>query len=339
MLGASGPLALLWLLSGTSATAVVAESAEVAVAMAAVREIELSGFTRARASLPVASESEGRVEAVLYEIGETVADDGVFARIDDTFLRLELEEILERREQLRSQIDYDAREVTRYEQLAQQNNAAAAQLDTFEQTLRNHRHELRQLGVRQRILQERLRRKEIEAPPGWRVTARSVEPGQWVSAGERVGVVADFTSLVVPFALTPSQYGALDAQAEKGGGLTVALPDLARSVPVSVYRSNPGFDAQTRKIAVELKLEETVTPQRGGLRVILRLPQPEHSGAVLLPERAVRHSYEEYWVEPVEGRPIRVMLLGRQPGEGGDLLRVSSPDIAPGDRFRLLGTN
>ncbi|MCF7989702.1 MAG: efflux RND transporter periplasmic adaptor subunit [Thiohalocapsa sp.] len=331
--GAVGCLALC-LLSG-SAIAVAAENEDIVAARPAEREIELSGFTRARARLPLVSETQGRVESVFYDIGERIGEDGVFARIDDTFVKLELEEVLVRREQLRSQIDYDAREVSRYERLAQQNNAAAAQLDTFEQTLRNNRHELRQLGVQERVLQERLERKQVPAPVGWRVIARTVEPGQWVNAGERIGEVADFSSLVIPFALTPSQFRALNARADQRSGLELLLPDLDRSVPASLYRSNPGFDAETRKIAVELKLDEPLVPQRGGLRALLRLSQPERSGAVLLPARAVRHSYEEYWVEPVDGAPIRVLLLGRAKADSGDLLRVSSPDIVPGDRFRL----
>lgn len=300
----------------------------------AMRTIELTGFTRARTRLPLVAEKAGRVEMVAADIGETIGPEGTFARIDATFIRLELDEIQLRREQLASQIDYDEREVQRYRRLAKQNNAAVSQLDALEQTLRNNRHELSQLGIQQQVLEERLRRTRIPAPPGWRITARTIEPGQWVAAGERVGEAADFATLVVPFALTPEQHAALTSLSTNGG-LELRLPDLERAVPASIHRDNPGFDPQTRKLAVELKLDEAVDLRRAGLRALLSLPLPERSGAVLLPESAVRDSYEEHWVHPVDRDPVRVLVLGREERPAGTWLRVSSADLKAGDRVRL----
>jgi RND family efflux transporter MFP subunit len=307
----------------------------IVAALPAVHDVELTGFTRARAGLPLVAESEGRVQAVAADIGEAIGAGGTFARIDGVFIRLELDEVQVRQDQLRSQIAFDEREVKRYRRLAEQNNAAASQLDNLEQTLRNNRHALSQLEVQQRVLEERLRRTRIAAPPGWRVTARAIEPGQWVAAGERIGEVADFGTLVVPFALTPEQHAVLGALAADGA-LRLRLLDLDTEVPASVYRDNPGFDPQTRKLSVDLRLDAPVAPARGGLRALLALPMPDRSGAVLLPEAALRRSYEEYWVEPVKGDPVRVLLLGREEQADGTWLRVSSPQLAPGDRVRLL---
>jgi len=325
--------ALLGALPGAGAGA-PADGDGVVTALPAVRSVELTGFTRARARLPLVAEGDGRVESVAADIGGVIGADGTFARIDGTFIRLELDETRVRQDQLRSQIAFDEREVERYRSLARQNNAAASQLDTFEQTLRNNRHALSQLEVQQRVLEERLRRTRIQAPPGWRVTARTIEPGQWVATGERLGEVADFATLIVPFALTPEQHAALTALAD-GGGLRLRLPDLEQSLPASVYRDNPGFDPETRKLAVELELDAPVQPARGGLRARLALPMPERSGAVLLPEAAVRRSYEEYWVEPLDGKPIRVLVLGREERAAGTWLRISSPELAAGARVRV----
>jgi RND family efflux transporter MFP subunit len=309
----------------------------VVIAEPAMRVLTLTGFTRARAELPLVAETQGRIQSVAYDIGDAIGSDGTFARIDDTFVRLEIEQNTVRQEQLRSQIAFDEREAERYEKLARQNNAAASQRDTFEQTLLNNRNALRQLDVQQRVLAERLRRTRVPAPAGWRVTERRVEPGQWVSVGERLGAVADFTALLVPFALTPAQHAVVLAESDTDRGLRLELPDLNRTLRASVYRSNPGFDPDTRKVGVELKLDEPIQPLRGGLRVMLKIAMPERSGAVLLPAAAVRESYEEYWVDPVDGEPIQVLLLGRHDGPDGPRLRVSSPRIRPGDRFLMSG--
>jgi len=324
----------LYLVALLAATWAVAE-ADVALvtAEAAVRQITLTGFTRPRAELPLVAETSGRVVSVAQDIGEVIGKGGVFARLDDTFIRLELEEIEVQQERLRSQSSYDQREVERYTELARQNNASAAQLDTLEQTLRDSGHELRALDVKRKVLRERLARTRIRAPAGWWVTGRSLEPGQWVREGEHVGEAADFSTLIVPFALTPEQYAVL-MEAEDGARLR--LPDLQREVAASVYRTNPGFDPVTRKIAVDLEIRDRIEPHRGGLRAQLSLPLPERTGAVMLPPAAVDRSYEELWVTREDGKRLQVMLLGKGEGSDGERWRLASPDIAPGQRFRLL---
>ena len=299
----------------------------------ALREVALTGFTRARAELPLVAETSGRVEAVAHDIGGAIGEDGIFARLDDTFIRLELEEVEVEQERLQAQIAYDQREVKRYTKLARKNNASASQLDTLEQTLRDNRHELRVLDVKQKVLEERLVRTRIRAPAGWRVTGRSLEPGQWVKNGENVGKAADFSTLIVPFALTPEQYAALTGSDD---GIRLGLPDLKQEVVASIYRTNPGFDPDTRKIAVDLRIRDRIEPNRGGLRAHLGLRLPERTGAVLLPSAAVERSYDELWVTREDGERLQVMLLGNAVGPDGKRLRVASPDIEPGQRFRLI---
>lgn len=325
----------LWLTVLLAATCARAEpDLRLVSAEPAVREVVFTGFTRSRAEIPLFAETPGRVEEVLQDIGEVVGEDGVFARLDDTFIALELEEVEVQQERLRAQIDYDQREVKRYTKLARQNNASASQLDTLEQTLRDNRHELRLLDVKQRVLEERLVRTRVRAPTGWLITGRNAEPGQWVRDGEVVGKAADFSALIVPFALTPEQYAALNASQDR---ISLHLPDLQLEVAAAVYRTNPGFDPATRKIAVDLEIQDPVDPRRGGLRAQLGLRLPERTGAVMLPADAVQRSYEELWITREDGERLQVMLLGNGSGPDGERrLRVVSPGIEPGQRFRLL---
>lgn len=326
------PLLSLLLLAIVAPTRLDADEPPAVTAHAALREVTLTGFTRARARLPLVAESEGRVLEVGPDIGEAVPADGVFARIDDTFIALELEEIAVEQSRLREQIAYDEREAERYRVLARKNNAAAAQLDTAEQTLRNNRHALRSLDVQRRVLDERRKRTHVRAPTGWRITARAVEPGQWVSVGQQLGEAASFNPVLVPFALTPEELDALQALTPP----QLRLPTLGEDVDAAIFRVNPGFDPETRKIAVDLSVQGTPAPCRGGLRALLHLALPERSGAVELPAAAVRSSFEEHWVQPETGEPIRVLLLGSTQGADGERrLRVSAPGLKAGERFRL----
>jgi len=325
----------LWLTTVIATSGVAAEpSVPLVTAEPAVREIALTGFTRARAELPLVAEVAGRAEAVAYDIGETVGKDGSFARLDATFIELELAEVEIRQKRLQARIAYDRREVERYTKLARRDNASASRLDTLKQTLRDNGYELQVLEIKRKVLRERLLRTRIRVPAGWRITSRNLEPGQWVREGEKVGTAADFATLIVPFALAPEQYTALTDSDNKG--IRLHLPDLKRDVAASIYRNYPGFDPVTRKIAVDLAIRDRVEPRRGGLRTRLVLRLPERTGAVLLPITAVEHSYEEHWVTREDGERLRVILLGRDAGPDGERLRVASPDLEPGQRFRLL---
>lgn len=332
-------LAALWpsaLPAGDSGSAPASD--EVAVAEPAQRQVVLTGFTRAAARLPLASESAGRVLEVLHDIGDRVGEAGVFARIDGTFLRLELEQIQVRQGRLGKQIAYDQREVARYRELARRDNAAASQLDALEQTLINNRSERDRLDVERRVVEERLRRAEVPAPPGWRITGRQVEPGQWVQAGEVIGEAADFRTLLVPFSLTAEQLEGLQWETTTDSGLELKLADLGEVVPAKICRENPGFDAETRKSRVELRLRPPEGRARGGLRALLRLAVPEPADTVLLPTAAVHESYDEHLVQPLEGDAFPVVVLGELTTPDGEArLRVRAPRLRAGQRFRLAG--
>lgn len=308
-------------------------------AVPAMREIALVGYTRALAEVPLVAETDGRVHALFADVGDRVDESGRFAQLDTTFLQLDLEEIGVQEERLRSQVEFDQREVARFRELVRQNSASASQLDALEQSLRDNNHALRALDVKRRMLRERLARAGIKAPVGWSVTARQVELGQWVQGGATVGRAADFSTLLVPFAVTPEQFAALEHARH---GLTLEVLDqplsatAERSVAARIHRVNPGFDPETRKIAVELALTDALESARGGLRVRVRLRMPEATGAVSLPSAAVGSSYEESWVIREDGERISALPLGPD-ARDPSLVRVTAPGLKPGDRVRVSG--
>lgn len=327
----------------TSASDGAGDSAVPALVTAApaMRESALSGFTRALAELPLVAETDGRVQDIFFDVGETVDERGRFAQLDTTFLQLDIEEISTQQDRLRSQAAFDQREVARIRELVRQNSASASQLDALEQSLLDNDHALRALDVKRRILEERAVRASVAAPVGSRITGRQIELGQWVHAGETVGRAADFSTLLVPFALTPEQFAALE---QTGDDLRLELLDpidgatdaAAREtwLTARIYRVNPGFDPETRKIAVDLALTQAPPAARGGLRVRLRLTLSEATGAVSLPSAALGSSYEELWVIREDGQRIPVLRLGPDARDPA-LIRVTAPGLKPGDRVRL----
>lgn len=301
-------------------------------AQPALRDIVLTGFTRARAHLPLVAESTGKVLDVKADIGDTVGEHGLFARIDPTFIELDLVNNRVQQDQLRTRIDFDRKEAERHNELIKKGRTSHSQLEQLQTTLRENQHRLVALEVQEKILEERLRRTKVIAPVGWHIIARHIEPGQRVNEGETIGEVADFSTLLVPFALSPEQFAVLRQQENS---LTVQLPDWQHNAKARLYRVNPDFDDATRKIAVDLALADELPAMRGGLRVQLALAIPEKTGAVTLPPEAVNTSYEEYWLIRENGERVPVVKLGEDHNSEAVRVRVASPQIRPGDRFRI----
>lgn len=321
--------ALAWLLLMV-AVGLPSAVAEVVTATAASREVVLSGFTRPRARLPLVAEVAGRVEAVAAEVGEAIAADGLFARLDDTFIALELEANRVEQARLRSRIDFHRTEAERQRALAAQGDTSRAALDAAEQALQDDRLALVALEVEERLLEERVARTRVMAPPGWRVTERRVEPGQWVNVGDPLGEAVDLSLLVVPYALTPAQYLRLE---ERRDALTVELPDLDLTRAARVYRIDPDFDPETRKLPLELAVELPPGQARGGWRALLTLELAVGGGTVRVPRQALHGSYEEHWLVREDGTRVPVTVLSDLAADT-DTVKVSAPGLAPGDRFR-----
>jgi hypothetical protein len=105
-------------------------------------------------------------------------------------------------------------------------------------------------------------------------------------------------------------------------------------VRATVHRVYPGFDPETRKIAVDLAVADR-PGGRGGLRAELTLEVPDPAGGVLLPRGAVTERYEQHWVRRDDGTQVQVVLLGNHGGPEGDLLRVASPQWPRPAHFAL----
>lgn len=297
----------------------------------AARDVTLTAFTRARSVMELVSEESGRCLSVAADVGQTIGADGVFARLDTTYIRLDLE--ANRAEQARSQSDlaYYSKERSRYETLVRGEQAAQSTLDDLLRNEEVAKRQLQTLRIEERRLMERMARYTIKAPEGWQVMARDVEPGEWVNTGQVVGTLGNYTVLLVPFAFTPEELAHLRNKAKNG--IVLTLPDYGgKKVTASVERVNPGFDPETRKIGVDLVIEEGDFDFRGGIRCQLTVDLPDPGGSVLVPDSALLKAYEEYFLVKPDGQRVRVVLLG---SADDGMRRVSAPGLASGQDYLL----
>lgn len=307
-------------------------AAETAEAKPALREVELVGYTRARHVMDLVAEVAGKVEKVTADKGEAIPASGVFAVLDPTFENLSLESNKARQAKLESSIAYLSKEVSRYESLVQKDLHDRSTLDKLANDLAQSRHELESLKVAERELRERIRRLKVKAPAGWRVIERNAEPGEWAAVGTNLGRVGDYSTLLIPFALSPQEYAAVR---DRGVEPALVFPDEpggAKTIAARIGRVSPEFDPQTRKLGVELAVDKGPAEMRGGLRAVLTLRLSDEAGSVLVPAEAVEERYEEFWMVRESGERVKVFVLGKT-AEG--LLRVRAENVAAGQRFKL----
>ena len=305
---------------------------EVFVARPAMREVTLTGYTRARHMMNILSEEAGRCTRVTADIGDTVGKDGIFFVLDKTFINLAIEKNRVDQARLENKISYYAKDVLRYKELVRRETAAQSTLDELQNKLDQSEFELQSLKVEEANLKERRARYLIGVPPGWTVTERAVEAGEWVPVGRHLGKAGDFRTLLVPFSLSPEEFNALK---KLNGTPELHFPDegeMGLTLKTAVERISPAFDPQTRKIGVDLAVRKGLFHMRGGLRAELTLEIPDHSGAVLVPTSALSERYDEFWLTRAKGEQVRVVLLGHS---SEDTSRVRSPEVKAGNTFKI----
>ena len=297
---------------------------------ASVRQVTISGFTRARSSMQISNEVAGKIEQVFADVGDAITDEGNFACLDDTFVRIDIESAQNDMAQHAIDIDFFKKQVSRHQKLVATNSAAISVLDELKRELGNSQRGLQRERLRKQRLQELLQRHCLYAPAGWRVMERYVEPGQWIDVGTQVARVGDYSQLLVPLALSTQELIALKAIEDD---LKVYLSELDQKIPATIELVSPAFDEQSHKTRVDLQLDKGLPVHRGGLRVELSLDLPDKLDAFLIPKQALDERFEEIWLQRKDGKELRVTLLS-YPGNG--FARITSPEIKTGDQFKVL---
>ncbi|OBQ57526.1 efflux RND transporter periplasmic adaptor subunit [Halodesulfovibrio spirochaetisodalis] len=307
----------------------VAYSQKTFVAKPAKRFVRMTGFTRPRKVITISSEENARCINVHADVGDAIKEDGVFAELDPTFINLDIRRNLDKQQAIDSDVRYYMKEANRYRTLIEKKHAAQTTLDALERDLESGRENTEALKVEEMILREHKKRHSIVAPKGWKVIERYIEPGELVQSGDVLAKMGDFTVLLIPLALTPSELITL----RKMKNIEVELPELGEKVTARIEHISPDYDPGMRKIQVDLAIDKFPIEKRGGIRADLYLPMAEEKGAVVVPDSALVQGYEEAFLVRENGEEVPVIIMGK--GEKKGTRRVRSPDITAGERFLM----
>ena len=322
-------LTLLFLLFILSSHLSIADESQFVSVQPAFQSTTLSGFTRARRSIPLASEISGKVTHIYADIGQSIPEDGIFACLDKTFIQLDIATTENSIAQHHIDLKYLRKQVDRHKTLVKTNSAAISVLDDLNRQKGNAYLARQREKIHKQILEEKEVRHCIKAPKNWQITQRSIEVGQWITAGTPIAQADDYNQLLIPLTLTSEELSALEKKQNK---FTVYLPEYKQEIPASIERISPAFDEQSHKIRVDLLINDTSKFYRGGIRTELTLEVADKLNTYLIPKKALDERFEEAWLTRKNGKRIRVMLLGYL---NNDIAKISSSEIKLSDQFKL----
>ena len=289
--------------------------------------ITISGFTRARRSMPIASEISGKVTHIYADIGQPIPENGIFACLDDTFIKLDIASTQNSIAQHGIDLKFLSKQVSRHQKLVKTNSAALSLLDDLTRQKGNAYRAIQNEKIRKQKQQETKNRHCIKAPKNWKITQRKIEPGQWITAEVTIAQASDYSQLLIPITLTAEELTAL----QKQNKLSVYLPEYQQEISVSIEHISPEFDQQSHKILVDLLIKDTSKYQRGGIRTELSLNVSDKLNNFLIPKDALDARFEEVWLTRKNGERIRVMLQGYA---DKNTAKISSAEIKTGDQFK-----
>ena len=322
-------LTLLSLLFFLNTHLSIADESQLVTVQPAFHSTTLSGFTRARHSIPLASEISGKVTDIYADIGQPIPEDGIFACLDKTFIQLDIATAENNIGQHYIDLKYLRKQVNRHKTLVKTNSAAISVLDDLKRQKGNTSYAIQGEKIHKQKLEETEKRHCIKAPKNWKITQRNIEVGQWITAGTSIAQADDYNQLLIPLTLTSEELKALEQKQNK---FTVYLPEYKQEISASIEHISPAFDDQSHKIRVDLLINDTSKFYRGGIRVELTLEVPDKLNTYLIPKKALDERFEEVWLTRKNGKRIRVMLLGYL---NNDIAKISSSEISIGDQFKL----
>lgn len=232
------------------------------------------GTIVSRNDAQIASEVSGRMVSVA-EVGEFIAAGDLIAKVDDTFLKLELQNTDAIIKRLEASLKYRNNQVGRFENLARQQSASVGEMDEVVSQRDMAEQDLVQARVARDQIKYRLDRTRVTAPFSGRIVERHRQGGEYISVGGEVVRLVDTTNIEVQ-ARAPMEV----AEYVKAGLPVSVKDDKGRETNGEIRAIVPVGDDRSRLIEVRVSLNEQPWVIGGAVRVALPKSPPQEVVAV-----------------------------------------------------------
>jgi len=236
-----------------------------------IEALSLVGSLAPNETAQIRAEVSGQVRAVLFAEGETVAKGKVLVRVDDAELRAQAA-------QAEARFRLAELNLKRSEDLTQAKSMSQAEADRTRSEYASAEAELQLLRVR-------LAKTEIKAPFDGIVGARTISPGDYITAATVITTLDDLSRLKVEFQV-PERF----AERVKHGStftLRAQTPTGEARTEGEVYFVSSVIDRQTRSTQVKGYIGKGIDGLKPGMFANIDLVLQVHRSVLTVPEGAV----------------------------------------------------
>ena len=315
------------------------------VSVGTIREtVVLAGTLLPRASYTVAAKLTGRLETLTVQIGDSVRDGQVIARVEDAEFRQQVEaaeaEVRVARERASAALalmELARRELERTRILAEKQLISDSSLDAIRGRLQaqdsEHKVASAQLAQKEAALKAaQLRLADTVLKVGWKqgaaqrvVGERFVDPGALLTSGSPILTVLDISTLTAAVHVIERDY----ARIAPGQAATLGTDAYAgRRFSATVARLAPILSESSRQARVELDVPNPENLLKPGMYVRVEIELSRSEAARLIPRESVMLRGGKPTVFMVGEGDATAALVPIELGiTGPDLVEVRSPAL------------
>jgi membrane fusion protein, multidrug efflux system len=271
------------------------------------------GSVRATHTVAVRPEISGIVRQIHFKEGDRVDANGLLYSLDDRKLRKQLAAQQAALEAARSRAEFASLMYQRYNQLVEEDAAAAAERDRREAESEAAQAEINRLQAEIALRQEQLQDTEIRSPMRAVAGESLVDEGDFVAVAESLTMLYSLSS-EVRFAV-PQEYTSRVSLGQDVRATVAAYPD--ESFHGAVNFVSPGVDERTRTFVVKAELNDSDQRLKSGTFMTVDLVLGTEADQPVIPSVALVATQTGYIVYVVEDgvahrRSVEIGL--RRPG-------------------------
>lgn len=291
------------------------------------------GTLRADEAITVRPELAGRIEAVLFDEGQKVAQGAPLFRLDASLVQADVAEA-------QANASNSERELKRAQDLATRKLIAPADVDT-------KRAQAKVDEAKLASSRTRLGKTELRAPFAGTLGLRRVSPGEYVNIGDALVELVALDTLKLDFSLPEVYLGRF----KPGQKISLSVDATgARQFEGEVYAVAPQVDLSTRSVTLRARVANADGSLHPGQFAKVSLQVGSRDNALLVPEQALWPQGDKqnvYIIKDGKANLVEVKTGLRKPGLVEIVSGITAEDqvisagqmkIGPGAPVQALGT-
>lgn len=249
------------------------------------KQIKVTGTIQPLRVVQIPSLVSAQVESVAFRVGDTVTKGQVVVQMDTESLEIQKEQQLSATYATETQLKLAESQLKRTSELAGQGIATSSLLEEVQSNVEAMKANLNSQKAQIKSVDYSLRNAVITAPISGVVSARNVEPGQFIGVGSPLLEIVDLSVMELKVNVSTANNGLIS----KGMKVNIAVEGLEKQTFSGVIsRISPVASVGTRTIPVYIVIENADKKLRGGMFAIGHITLAETTDAIAVEGTALQ---------------------------------------------------